>query len=639
MGFWDFLKPKPKPQPAPQPAPSPKPQPFVPVDYQPPKITPSQAEQYRKEEQAYYKKINYKGGSSYSVPVGATQQQIQQAQQTAEVIPITPEKRVEYVKAKTLSPATTTQKTYSVPTHLLATQTTPPQRSTALSYAPAQPKDYSKSKAYSMWDYVSGGSLTLKGLEKEQEKLNVDIERFNVQYGGRELTTESEYKTAVAKQTYLESEQERISSGIEKIETDKNLYRTFLYGTKEMRTGEIKVLTGTVPITPAISPFKVKTKVEFLGTQKMEGEKAITTIFFKTDKFTKGIARGYTTTKGKTSVTISAGKSVQMGREFPTAKEVSSGGTVFAGIEKGVKIGKDIQISKGISFASKDIRPLKPRLDIFGTVSKSLTKKEKTLVVGKSVSLIKDEVKFLGIIKNIQRPSGTSRVVYGGTPKQIFDKQTLNKVFSSVAGSISKTKTPSFVRQPFPITQIKTKTTKVKTQIKDIPQFTEVQTGKGFTLLSTTKESTTKEKTLKGRGFVYSPAVMQTSVQKTVPIQSGIQTFTPRTIQSQKISNLSKPIKPLKPVSPTVPIVPTRPSIPTFFLPPLPFKGERAFFGGDIKSKRSYSYFPSFGALAFGIRGKGKLPSPTKRWTGLEVRPIYDHKKRRKDLIFPEIKL
>ena len=59
----------------------------------------------------------------------------------------------------------------------------------------------------------------------------------------------------------------------------------------------------------------------------------------------------------------------------------------------------------------------------------------------------------------------------------------------------------------------------------------------------------------------------------------------------------------------------------------LPFGGERSGGLGRLKASRTYSYFPSFKAFAFGIRGKGTKPLATKRWTGLEVRPIFDKKK------------
>ena len=78
----------------------------------------------------------------------------------------------------------------------------------------------------------------------------------------------------------------------------------------------------------------------------------------------------------------------------------------------------------------------------------------------------------------------------------------------------------------------------------------------------------------------------------------------------------------------TQPIVPITPAIIPFALPPV-FRGERVGFGGDIKSRRTYSYTPSFSALAFGIKGKGYAPAPTTKFTGLELRPIYSKKKKK----------
>ena len=71
------------------------------------------------------------------------------------------------------------------------------------------------------------------------------------------------------------------------------------------------------------------------------------------------------------------------------------------------------------------------------------------------------------------------------------------------------------------------------------------------------------------------------------------------------------------------------PVFPLFALPPF---GERTGLGGSLKSRRTYSYTPSFSALAFGIKGKGFAPAPTTKFTGLELRPIY--KKKKKNLMF-----
>ena len=58
---------------------------FVPASYVPPTISKSKVAQYRKEEQALYDKIGYKGGINYSLPTGATHFQIQQTQKQAQI--------------------------------------------------------------------------------------------------------------------------------------------------------------------------------------------------------------------------------------------------------------------------------------------------------------------------------------------------------------------------------------------------------------------------------------------------------------------------------------------------------------------------------------------------------------------------
>ena len=73
------------------------------------------------------------------------------------------------------------------------------------------------------------------------------------------------------------------------------------------------------------------------------------------------------------------------------------------------------------------------------------------------------------------------------------------------------------------------------------------------------------------------------------------------------------------PPPPIKPYIATTITTPFFGVFGLPFKGERFGGWGDIKSSRKYFYFPSFKAIAFGI--KGKKPK-TKRFSGLETRPI-----------------
>lgn len=68
-------------------------------------------------------------------------------------------------------------------------------------------------------------------------------------------------------------------------------------------------------------------------------------------------------------------------------------------------------------------------------------------------------------------------------------------------------------------------------------------------------------------------------------------------------------------------------------LPPMTLPIFGFDFGGGLKgmkATRKYSYIPSFGALVFKTKGRGKAPSSTTRFTGLEVRPIYKSTKKKK---------
>ena len=71
---------------------------------------------------------------------------------------------------------------------------------------------------------------------------------------------------------------------------------------------------------------------------------------------------------------------------------------------------------------------------------------------------------------------------------------------------------------------------------------------------------------------------------------------------------------------------------PPTFKPPKFELPQRGF--GDFGARRTYKYFPSFGAIAKGIRGKGKAPKATTRFTGLETRPIYNGKRKKKKDLF-----
>lgn len=116
-------------------------QPYVPSNYVPPTITPTQAEQYRKEEQAVYTSRGYHGGSSYNVPYGATQEEIQQASKTAEIIPTSQTGRQEYVKTE--QNRLQAQKA-AVQTSPVTNQVIQPSSVSSSQYTGAPPEKYSR---------------------------------------------------------------------------------------------------------------------------------------------------------------------------------------------------------------------------------------------------------------------------------------------------------------------------------------------------------------------------------------------------------------------------------------------------------------------------------------------------------------
>ena len=129
----------------------------------------------------------------------------------------------------------------------------------------------------------------------------------------------------------------------------------------------------------------------------------------------------------------------------------------------------------------------------------------------------------------------------------------------------------------------------------------------------------------------------------TTPTQTFVDILPSRSRSRTKIKNPDLIINTITDIKTPVVQVPTRITPRTPFTrtpqiftplplptPPIPFGFD---FGGGLKgmkATRKYSYTPSYGALVFGIKSKGKAPAPSTKFSGLEVRPIYTGKKNKK---------
>ena len=183
-----------------------------------------------------------------------------------------------------------------------------------------------------------------------------------------------------------------------------------------------------------------------------------------------------------------------------------------------------------------------------------------------------------GVIASIKTPSGSFSIP-GIVATSEKTKQTVIPIVASLSATVMKAKTKNKLLTP------------------SIQKFGQIPV--------------IKQKNLQG----LLPATKTATIQKTItrggfPVPTG--SFAPR----------------FTPPPPgTIPFLP--------FI--LPFGGERSGGLGRLKASRTYSYFPSFKAFAFGIRGKGTKPLATKRWTGLEVRPLYSKSSRTRKSRLPRL--
>ena len=240
-----------------------------------------------------------------------------------------------------------------------------------------------------------------------------------------------------------------------------------------------RVLAGSIPITPIGIPTGKTNLIRFVGKQKKVGDRIVTDIVFETNGKRIGFARGVSISKGKKTTTITVGRSGVQGRKFPTAKRKIGRLQTFVSAEKGVAkqrsldikrevklikgvkatvIKKNIKflqqasagrvasvkgsklIRKGIKFPSGKIVKRKARgiqLDDFASISSAFTKKDLSLIIGKTITGKGAKAIFIGLIK------GSSKAKKGfsvsGRQQQEF-KTALNKVISATASASASSK-------------------------------------------------------------------------------------------------------------------------------------------------------------------------------------------------------
>jgi hypothetical protein len=245
----------------------------------------------------------------------------------------------------------------------------------------------------------------------------------------------------------------------------------------------VKVFAGDVPFTPARLPGNAI--VKFVGRQSGSGNKIKTDIVFVSRGTGERIGRvkGVTVIKGRTGFSVAAGRSGRPGFKFPSRKATTKGVESFIGreVSRGkrgrIKIRETIQFPGGKAQVTKSLKALRQlgvgqvatvrglkfqrggvnfpssrfvfkkargiNLDTFATYSRALTRKDLSLIMGKTITGSRNRAKFIGIIKQVSGSGGSRSVSSGGSLSRL-QKRQFKKAFEQVIGvasaAISKVK-------------------------------------------------------------------------------------------------------------------------------------------------------------------------------------------------------
>lgn len=332
-------------------------------------------------------------------------------------------------------------------------------------------------------------------IDTRQEKLSgtkrVTVTKSIGSFGSKVRTKEEEKtfqspKNVALRKTVVSPIKKKLNKTNEKLKTAKGPNKFRLKAIKfvlENRISGIEsgaidssIVAGTFPIIPAVSIPSGVTKISLLGKRRvLKNGKIITDIVFKTSKGVTGVAKGVTINKGSQGTSVVLGRTGKVFFKLPSGKKKIRNIRSFIGVEK-VKsktktfsrvlgriptgrrrkemiivrqnfqaleqrgIGK-IATVRGKKFITRRLTgKRKPKrkisLDDFASISAVLTKKDLSVIIGKSITGRQEKAVFIGLIKDVKSGVGKN-VIFTASQKQQFQQAT-QKVLTSVSSALAK---------------------------------------------------------------------------------------------------------------------------------------------------------------------------------------------------------
>ncbi len=138
-------------------------------------------------------------------------------------------------------------------------------------------------------DVISGGAITERDIQKDQERLNERVTKFNNRFTGKELSA-SEFSKTEAQQKFIDSEQKRIDNRTDKLVASKrNKFQSFLArfninktarltvsekaAVKKARDEDVKIQAKIKANQPLINKFQAAVDKDTTKIKKLQAKK------------------------------------------------------------------------------------------------------------------------------------------------------------------------------------------------------------------------------------------------------------------------------------------------------------------------------------------------------------------------------